>query len=153
MHSRNLFHGWWLLAIVFALLLIAAACGDDADSDSASTTTASPATTSATTAADPDDGGSGDAVDASAADSTIEVIVTAGSASGDTGRQEVAVGDTVVVRITSDEAEEVHVHGYDHVVEVIAGETAEIQFTADIPGVFEIELEGSGLLLAELAVS
>lgn len=98
-------------------------------------------------------GEGGDPVDASAADSTIEVVVTGGSAGGDTGRQEVAVGDTVLVRVTSDEADEVHVHGYDRFAAVAPGETAEIQFVADIPGVWEIELEGSGLLLAELAVS
>jgi hypothetical protein len=100
-----------------------------------------------------EDGTDGDPVDATAADSTIEVTVTGGSAGGDTGRQETAVGDTVLVRVTSDAADEVHVHGYDHLAAVAPGETAEIQFVADIPGVFEIELEGSGLLLAELAVS
>ena len=86
-------------------------------------------------------------------DSTIEVTVAAGAVSGDNGRQEVAVGDTVVVRVTSDQADEVHVHGYDNTVAVAPGETAEIQFVADIPGLFEVELESAGLLLTELAVS
>jgi hypothetical protein len=94
-----------------------------------------------------------DGADAGVADTTLEITVAAGSASGDTGRQEVAVGDTVLVRVTSDQADEVHVHGYDLFGELMAGMTAEIPFTADLPGVYEIELENSGLLLAELAVS
>ena len=111
------------------------------------------ATASADAEGDHDDATSTDTGDASAVDSTIEVTVAAGAVSGDTGRQEVAVGDTVVVRVTSDQADEVHVHGYDNTVAVAPGETAEIQFVADIPGLFEVELESAGLLLTELAVS
>ena len=61
-------------------------------------------------------------------------------------------GDTVRFRVRSPEAEEVHIHGYDLFADLSPGTPAEIRFTADIPGVFEVELEGSGLELVELQV-
>jgi len=147
------------LVVVVALVGVVTACGDDGGSQDAA-----PTTTAAVDAEDQDESADGtdvdpipngtdDTVDAPAADATIEVTVAGGAVSGDTGRQEVAVGDTVVVRVTSDQADEVHLHGYDDTVAVAPGETAELQFLADIPGVWEIELESAGLLLTELAVS
>ncbi|MEL7208351.1 MAG: hypothetical protein AAGK32_09000, partial [Actinomycetota bacterium] len=102
---------------------------------------------------DHSDADTGDAPDEAAADSVLEVVVAAGSVSGDSGRQAVSVGDTVLVRVDADVADEVHVHGYDLFAEVVPGMTAEVQFTADIPGVFEVELESGGLLLVELEVA
>jgi DNA/RNA endonuclease YhcR with UshA esterase domain len=58
----------------------------------------------------------------------------------------------VTIRVTSDVAEEVHVHGYDKRVNVAAGGTAEATFVANIPGVFEVEFERSHKLLFTLEV-
>ena len=55
--------------------------------------------------------------------------------------------------VTSDTAEEVHVHGYDILKAVSGGHPAHFAFTAEIPGVFEVELEGSGRLLLQLEIS
>jgi hypothetical protein len=63
------------------------------------------------------------------------------------------IGQRVLIQVASDVADEVHLHGYDLKVEVASGSSAEIEFVADIPGVFEVELEEAGLLLFELAVS
>ncbi|MGH3520452.1 MAG: hypothetical protein ACRDQ7_24340 [Haloechinothrix sp.] len=68
-------------------------------------------------------------------------------------RIEVGAGDTVTIEVTSDTADELHVHGYDEVLELTPGEQATLEFTADIPGVFEIELHGSGGLVAQLRVT
>ena len=61
-------------------------------------------------------------------------------------------GDTVSFRVVNDEAEEVHVHGYDITKDLEPGKTETVSFTATITGIFEIELEGSGALLAQLKV-
>jgi hypothetical protein len=61
-------------------------------------------------------------------------------------------GETVRFRVRSPKAEEVHVHGYDISKELEPGKTATVSFKADITGIFEIELEGSGTLLAQLKV-
>ena len=55
--------------------------------------------------------------------------------------------------VTSDTAEEIHVHSYDILHSVAVGQPLHFSFTADIPGVFEVELEGSGRLLLQLTVS
>ena len=61
-------------------------------------------------------------------------------------------GDTVRLRVRHGDAEEVHIHGYDISKELAANETADVSFEASIPGIFEIELEGSATQLAELRV-
>ena len=66
---------------------------------------------------------------------------------------EVSLGETVDVIITSDSAGEVHVHGYDLFFELEPGAPLDLSFVADIPGVFEVELEGSHLLLFEIEVT
>lgn len=84
---------------------------------------------------------------------TISITVRGGRLTGDTGRVEVALGTPVTLSVTSDVTDEVHLHGYDLTADASAGKTASLNFTADIPGIFEVELEESGLQLLELQVS
>lgn len=62
-------------------------------------------------------------------------------------------GQTVNVVITSDTADEVHVHGYDIYTDVPAGGRARVRFKADAAGIFEIEMHGSGQQIASLRVN
>jgi hypothetical protein len=55
--------------------------------------------------------------------------------------------------VSSDVADKVHLHGYDKEAQIPAGETGSVSFTADIPGVFEVELHESGLQLLQLQVN
>jgi hypothetical protein len=48
--------------------------------------------------------------------------------------------------------DEVHVHGYDLMADVAPGSPAVVNFTADLPGRFEIELENRGREIAQLNV-
>ena len=82
----------------------------------------------------------------------IEVQVSGGQVSGDTGRVPVAAGEHVTLVITSDVADEVHVHGYDLESELSPGQPTEIAFDAAIPGVFEVELHEAGTQLLSLQV-
>jgi plastocyanin len=82
----------------------------------------------------------------------IEVQVSGGQVSGDTGRVPVAAGEHVTLVITSDVADEVHVHGYDLEAELSPGQPTEIAFDATIPGVFEVELHEAGTQLLSLQV-
>lgn len=61
-------------------------------------------------------------------------------------------GETVRLRARSEEAEEVHVHGYDISKDVPAGGEVSMQFEASAEGIFAIEFEHSGTLIAELEV-
>ena len=82
----------------------------------------------------------------------IEVQVSGGPVSGDTGRVPVAADEHVTLVITSDVADEVHVHGYDLEAELSPGQPTELVFDATIPGVFEVELHEAGTQLLSLQV-
>jgi hypothetical protein len=82
----------------------------------------------------------------------VSVRVSGGSVRGTSGTETVAAGERVTIVVAADEADEVHVHGYDLASDVAPGSPASISFIADIPGAFEVELEDSGLLLFELEV-
>lgn len=80
------------------------------------------------------------------------ITVTDGEVKGD--RQiSVPVDTELMLEVKADVDEEIHVHGYDITAEVSAGSPAEITFVADTPGTFEVEFEGSGLLLTEIEVT
>jgi hypothetical protein len=86
------------------------------------------------------------------ADTRLVVDVVGGQATGDTGRVPVTLGDRVQLVVTSDTADELHLHGYDLEAELVPGEPATLHFPADIPGVFEAELHGAGTVLLSLQV-
>jgi hypothetical protein len=136
-----------VLAAVAALTL--AACGDDGSPQATgTTTTTTPAATTATT------GPATTAEPATTADPTpvIEVRVAGGKVQGGVRRERVRSGDTVVLRVIADVADHVHLHGYDRMVDVGPGKPAQLRFTADIPGVFEVELEDRRQKLLDLEV-
>lgn len=82
----------------------------------------------------------------------IEVVISGGQVSGDTGRVEVPVGEQVSLIVISDVPGEVHVHGYDLELQLVAGASASITFDATVAGVFEVELDGSDTRLLTLQV-
>jgi hypothetical protein len=61
-------------------------------------------------------------------------------------------GDRVRFTVTSDTADEVHVHGYDFMKDVEAGGTVSFNFPANIAGSFEVELEDHEEQIASLKV-
>lgn len=65
---------------------------------------------------------------------------------------EIGAGDAVTLMVTSDRADELHVHGYDLHADLRPGEAATLSFKAEHAGRFEIELHGAHLGLATLEV-
>ena len=61
-------------------------------------------------------------------------------------------GDTIRIEVASDEAHEVHIHGYDIEKEVEAGGVVRFKFDAKLDGIYEIELEDLTEPIAELKV-
>jgi type IV pilus biogenesis protein CpaD/CtpE len=135
-----------VLAALAGSALLAGCAGTDPGSDARSggTSTAAPMTSAAPSATED--------VPTSATGQRIEVRATGGAVSGDTGRVPVAVGTAVTLVVTSDAADEVHVHGYDLQTELAPGTPAELVFDATLPGVFEVELHESGTVLLTLQV-
>jgi hypothetical protein len=114
-----------------------------APATTAPTTTAPPPTTTATTTA---------TTPAKPKALAIQIRVQGGKPVGGIERVSAKKGQSVVVVVRSDVAEEVHIHGYDLMKDVEEGGTARIAFKANITGVFEIELEHSKVQIAELSV-
>ena len=121
---------------------------NEAGSTTAAQTTTAPATTNAptTTEAPP--------ATTSEGPGTIHInyVITGAKPEGGIARDSVSRGRIVVIRVTSDIADEVHLHGCDLTANVAPGAPATIRFTANAPGRFEIELEESGVEIAELEV-
>ena len=82
----------------------------------------------------------------------IRIQVRGGRPLGGIKRVRVDRGDSVVLVVGSDEADHVHVHGYDIFWDVAPGRPARLTFRARLAGRFEIELEDRHLLIAELLV-
>jgi len=62
-------------------------------------------------------------------------------------------GTQVMLMVTSDVEDEVHVHAYDLSAEVAPDQPAHISFRADLAGEFEVELEERTVPIAELSVT
>ena len=113
-----------------------ASCGGD-DNGDASATTATETTTTEPEVEKP---------------TVVRIVVVNGAPEGGIVRESVDKGDRVVLAVTSDVADEVHLHGYDISRDVQAGGTVRIAFRATLPGRFEVELEGRGIQIGDLTV-
>jgi heme/copper-type cytochrome/quinol oxidase subunit 2 len=81
------------------------------------------------------------------------IVVRDGEPVGGVEELELSAGEEVRFRVSSDAAEEVHVHGYDISKEVPAGGTVEFKFPAELEGIYEAELEALGVQILELRVN
>ncbi len=138
-----------LVPALVAALLTGCAAGQEQEDAAAAPASSAPASSASATASAP----------ASATPSppptvrAIAVSYAGGEVTGTSGREEVPLGERVVLRISSDVAEEVHVNGYDLEGAVPGGGSVDIPLTADIPGVFEVELHDAGRVLFQLRVA
>jgi heme/copper-type cytochrome/quinol oxidase subunit 2 len=82
----------------------------------------------------------------------IKVSYASGVITPPEGRVPVKVGQKVEIQVTSDVAEIVHNHYNNDEKDVAAGGTVVFDFTAQTPGIYEVELHKSNKLLLELQV-
>lgn len=82
----------------------------------------------------------------------VDVAIAAGEVVASDERVIVTLGTVVRMVVDSDIDDELHVHGVDESVELRAGQTVTHDFTANVPGTFEVELHGSGDLLFTLQI-
>jgi ABC-type glycerol-3-phosphate transport system substrate-binding protein len=122
-------------------------CGsNDSESASTDTTTTETTTTTATTTTTTTTTTEADQP------TEVKVVVVDGAPQGGIVRATVNKDDQVLLVVTSDVADEIHLHGYDKAKDVAAGGTIRIPFKATIPGRFEAELESRGVQIAEISV-
>jgi plastocyanin len=84
---------------------------------------------------------------------TFRVTIEKGQPVGGPARWKVSKGDKVAITVTSDVADELHLHTYDVTEDVAKGGTATLRVTANTEGVFELELEHAATLIGNLQVS
>jgi hypothetical protein len=132
------------------VLLIAFAGGDD-DQDGGGTTALE---TTAPVETDGGSSGSGKPAKAEKPEKPefARITVVNGQPKGGVSDLTYSKGDEVRLEVASDIPEEVHVHGYDITKDVEAGGKVKLRFAAEIDGIFEVELEGSAVQIAQLTV-
>ena len=89
--------------------------------------------------------------EAPGADVVLNVTLSGGSVTSPTD-PEIPLGSLVEVIVETDVAEHLHLHGYDVEVALTPDAPTVIRFVADIPGIFEMELEDSGVFVMSIRV-
>ena len=140
------------LAALAFVVMVACAGDDDSptvDAGQSPSTSTSPTITTVVTAPA---GGGTTATTPAAVGTVLSVTVRGGSVVEGASRQRATLNQPVTIRVTSDVADEVHVHGYDKTAAVAANRATDLTFVANIPGVFEVEFERTHKLLFTLEV-
>lgn len=130
-----------LVAVV--VLFVVLAGGDDDGSGDGTTTSQTATKTQATTTT----------TKTTTVPAAEEIVVRDGKPVGGVQDLDFNSGDQIRFVVRSDVADEVHVHGYDKSEDVPANGSVRFSFPASIEGVFEVELEGRAVQIAELRVS
>ena len=134
---------------LLATLSLSACGGDDQEEPSgAPSPTVSVTPDPAETAEEPSAAASPTPDDAQA----VSVTVAGGEVTGDTGPVVVPVGTTVRLSVTSDAADEVHVHGFELTSAVSPGQATQLELVADRAGEVEVELHDAATVLTRLRV-
>jgi hypothetical protein len=142
--------GLALLLIVFVVLRANSDSGSSSSS-SAPQTTATQGTTTGSAGSSPTASTPTATAPAQPAVQTVRVV----NGKPDGGIQTVSFkkGDQVRLKVQSDTADEIHVHGYDLKKDVAAGGSVLFNFEASIEGRFDVELENAGTQIATLQVN
>lgn len=138
-----------LVGLPLALLLLS---GCSVGDPSTIETTAPSPSTATTTPVNPSTAPTPVSTLPAGVDQLIRVTVRRGDVVGGAQRVRVNKGSVVRLVVTSDVADDVHLHTYDKKVVVAAGGTATLTFTASIPGIIKVELEHAELTLVRFQI-
>jgi plastocyanin len=131
--SRNQRIGLIVAAVIVAVLaFVIASPGGDDSSDKTSQT-------NATTAPSKTTGTGTDATSAPAQPQATKIDIRGGKVAGGPAEIHAKNGDTVVIVVSADAPDDVHLHGYDIEKPVEPGKPATFRFKANLEGEFDIE--------------
>jgi heme/copper-type cytochrome/quinol oxidase subunit 2 len=82
----------------------------------------------------------------------FDIVVQQGKRISGPAVLKVQQGDDVVLQVTTDTADELHLHGYNLLVKLLPNRAATLHFTAKLTGRFTYELHKSDLELGALEV-
>lgn len=135
---------WGALAAA-ALVTTLAGCGSDTDDERppAASTSATPSATASASAS---------AAQSAPAGPVVDVTIKDGTVTPRGKRVEVGVGEPVTLRVTSDAADELHVHADpEQTLEVEPGRQ-ELELTVDVPGQVAVESHHLDATIVQLVV-
>jgi plastocyanin len=135
--------------LLLAATLLAGCGSSEPDAAGATEAAPAPAATSASSAPSP----SAAAEPAEDAGVVVDITIEDGEATPQGDRVEAEVGQTITLNITSDAAEEIHVHSDpEHTWEVAAGESITETFSVETPGQVAVEAHHLGVTIVQLVV-
>lgn len=140
-----------LIAKLLMLVVAVAALNGCTPATPPSTSTAGPAARAASPGVEPTPPAA-PSPHSPAPGSVASVLYVEGIAITKTGTVTVDVGSRVTLRVVSDVADEVHLHGYDRRIDAAPSQEVGLTFTADTPGLFTVELENAQAELIEFEV-
>jgi FtsP/CotA-like multicopper oxidase with cupredoxin domain len=112
------------LVAVLAFVIASPGSDDEGDNKASQTTPAAKTRTEAPAPPKPD---------------VARIRIRGGEAVGGPGEIKVKKGDTVVILVSADAPDDIHLHGYDVEKKVAPGQPARFRFKATFEGEFEIE--------------
>lgn len=138
-YRNNIFLGLAGLAVLAGLFIVLSPKGNQPGNHSSSnqTATPNPVTPAPATETQP---------------VVISVQVAGGKLVMGPETTTVSQGQEVQLRVTSDVADELHLHGYDKKLPLVAGTAATLTFTAENSGRYEYELHGSETVIGVIEV-
>ena len=132
--SRNQRIGLIVAAVLVAVLaFVIASPGGDDDGDTASQTTATTSTESTDTTETQTE------APAPPKPEATRIDIRGGEVAGGPAEINAKNGDTVVIVVSADAPDDIHLHGYDIEKPVEPGKPARFRFKANLEGEFEIE--------------
>jgi hypothetical protein len=144
-------------AVLAAVLAVAVVGGCGSETASSSESASQPSADEPTSALTPSEppGESSEPAEPEEQEAVTVAISIAGGEVDPAGKQvEATVGQTVVLVVDSDAAEELHVHSApdDHEFAIEPGQNQTFRFPVEQPGQFDIETHDTGVLVAQLVV-
>ncbi|MGN7782698.1 hypothetical protein ACTJJE_24730 [Mycolicibacterium sp. 22603] len=83
----------------------------------------------------------------------LEVTIAGGQVTPTNEQLQARVGEPILIRVTSDVPDELHVHATpEHSFEVTPGPAQTFQFTVEVPGKVDVELHEAHRVVATIAV-
>jgi hypothetical protein len=133
------------LLILAAAALLTAGCGGSGTETDQSTSSGAPATT-VNPSQLTDNQSPPDQLD-------VDVMIEGGNVTPVNEQLEASIGEPIVIHISSDVADELHVHSSpEHTFKVEAKPNQAFQFTVDVPGKVDVELHTLDKVIATIQV-
>jgi plastocyanin len=141
--SRNQRIGLIVAAVLVAVIaFVIASPGGDDEGDNAARTTAATATTATTATETSSDSGTATETATEPPPPKPEVTrirIRGGEVVGGPAEIKAKNGDTIVIVVSADAPDDIHLHGYDIEKKAAPGQPARFRFKANLEGEFEIE--------------